>query len=83
MLSEIEVPALPEGARTGFAELARTHGAFADAAVAIVLAERTAVATLGPRVVTAPTPDEAIAQLATDDHAGALVTALAQEALAG
>jgi CO/xanthine dehydrogenase FAD-binding subunit len=83
LLREIEVPPLPEGARTGFAELARTHGAFADAAVAVVQAPgHTTVATLGPRVAGAPTPDEALAQLATGDHAGALVVALAREALA-
>jgi CO/xanthine dehydrogenase FAD-binding subunit len=82
ILAEIEVPPLPEGARTGFAELARTHGAFADAAVAVIRAERTTVATLGPRVVRAATPEAALAQLASDDHAGALVTALAKEALA-
>jgi CO/xanthine dehydrogenase FAD-binding subunit len=83
LLAEIEVPPLPEGARTGFAELARTHGAFADAAVAIVRAEQTTVATLGPRVTSAATPEAALARLATDDYAGALVTALAKEALAG
>jgi CO/xanthine dehydrogenase FAD-binding subunit len=83
ILHEIEVPPLPPGARTGFAELARAHGAFADAAVAVVQAPgRTTLATLGPRVVTAATPQDAVARLAADDHAGALVTALAHEALA-
>jgi 2-furoyl-CoA dehydrogenase FAD binding subunit len=82
LLHSIEVPPLPAGARTGFAELARTHGAFADAAVAVVQApERTTMATLGPRVATAATPGEAVGQLATDDHAGALLRALAAEAL--
>jgi CO/xanthine dehydrogenase FAD-binding subunit len=83
LLSEIEVPPLPAGARTGFAELARTHGAFADAAVAVIQAPgRTTVATLGPEVVTATSPGDAIRLAATDDYAGALVTALAKEALA-
>jgi CO/xanthine dehydrogenase FAD-binding subunit len=83
LLHSIEVPPLPDAARTGFAELARTHGAFADAAVAAVQAPgRTTLATLGPRTATAATPAEAVAQLATDDHAGALVAALAQAALA-
>jgi CO/xanthine dehydrogenase FAD-binding subunit len=82
ILTGIEVPPLPDGARTGFAELARTHGAFADAAVAVIRAPgRTTVATLGPRVASAATPDEALARLGGDDHAGALVTALAREAL--
>lgn len=37
LLVEIEVPALPAGARTAFAEYARTHGDFATAAAAVVL----------------------------------------------
>jgi CO/xanthine dehydrogenase FAD-binding subunit len=83
LLHSIEVPPLPPGARTGFAELARTHGAFADAAVAVVAArDRTTLATLGPRVVSAATAAEAVALAATDDYAGALVEALAAEALA-
>jgi CO/xanthine dehydrogenase FAD-binding subunit len=83
LLERIEVPPLPANARTGFAELARTHGDFAEAAVAVIRTpERTVLATLGPRLVTAATPDEAIAAAAGDDHAGALVAALAREALA-
>ena len=38
LLVEIEVPAQPEGARTGFAEHARTHGDFATAGAAAVVA---------------------------------------------
>ncbi len=82
LLHSIEVAPLPPGVRTGFAELARTHGAFADAAVAVVQApDRTTLATLGPRVISAATLDEALARAATGDHAGALVRALAQAAL--
>src|SRR4051794_30256534 len=38
LLLAIEVPPLPTGARTAFLEYARTHGDFADAAVAVVVA---------------------------------------------
>jgi CO/xanthine dehydrogenase FAD-binding subunit len=38
LLLAIEVPPLPPGARTAFLEYARTHGDFADAAVAVVVA---------------------------------------------
>jgi hypothetical protein len=73
LLEEIEVPPLPAGARTGFAEYARTHGDFAQAAVAVVRTpERTTIVTLGPRVVT---------DLHTRDHAGALIAALVAEAM--
>jgi len=72
LLESIEVPPLPAGARTGFAEYARTHGDFAHAAVAVVRTpERTTIVTLGPRVVTED----------TDDHAGALIAALVREAM--
>jgi CO/xanthine dehydrogenase FAD-binding subunit len=73
LLEEIEVPPLPADARTGFAEYARTHGDFAQAAVAVVRTpERTTIVTLGPRAVTEP---------AADDHAGALLAALIAEAM--
>jgi CO/xanthine dehydrogenase FAD-binding subunit len=73
LLEEIEVPPLPADARTGFAEYARTHGDFAQAAVAVIRTpERTTIVTLGPRVVTEP---------AADDHAGALLAALIAEAM--
>jgi CO/xanthine dehydrogenase FAD-binding subunit len=54
LLVEIEVPPLPAGARTGFAEHARTHGDFAVAGAAVVRAgtEHAAVALLGA----GPTP---------------------------
>jgi CO/xanthine dehydrogenase FAD-binding subunit len=48
LLVEIEVPGLPDGTRTGFAEHARTHGDFAVAGAAAVLAPgRAALALLG------------------------------------
>ena len=48
LLSAIEVPPLPDGARTAFAEYARTHGDFAHAGVAVVLAPGyAAIAVLG------------------------------------
>jgi CO/xanthine dehydrogenase FAD-binding subunit len=48
LLVEIEVPALPEGARTAFTEHARTHGDWAIAGAAVVVAPRhAAIALLG------------------------------------
>ena len=49
LLTEIEVPALPERARTAFVEYARTHGDFALAGAAVVLVpgEHAAIALLG------------------------------------
>jgi CO/xanthine dehydrogenase FAD-binding subunit len=38
LLLAVEVPPLPAGARTAFLEFARTHGDFAEAAVAVVVA---------------------------------------------
>jgi CO/xanthine dehydrogenase FAD-binding subunit len=83
LLERIVVPPLPAGARTGFAELARTHGDFAQAAVAVVRTpEQTTIATLGPRVVTARDAEAAVALAAAgDDHAAALIEALAREAM--
>jgi len=72
LLESIEVPPLPAGTRTGFAEYARTHGDFAQAAVAVVEAPgRRTIVTLGPRVVTE----------SGDDHESALISALVREAL--
>jgi CO/xanthine dehydrogenase FAD-binding subunit len=48
LLVEIEVPPLPTGAGTGFAEHARTHGDWADAGAAVVVAPgHAAIALLG------------------------------------
>jgi CO/xanthine dehydrogenase FAD-binding subunit len=72
LLVEIEVPALPEGARTAFAEHARTHGDFALGGAAVVVApEHAAIALLGA----GPTPLRA-----TDAEAALLAGASAAEA---
>ena len=57
LLVEIEVPPLPDGAGTGFAEHARTHGDFAIAGAAVVRGgrEHAAIALLGA----GPTPQRA------------------------
>jgi CO/xanthine dehydrogenase FAD-binding subunit len=48
LLVSIEVPALPAGARFGYAEFARTRGVFADAGAAVVVAPgHVAIALLG------------------------------------
>jgi CO/xanthine dehydrogenase FAD-binding subunit len=48
LLISLEVPPLPAGARTGYAEYARTHGVFAEAGAAVVLApDHARVALLG------------------------------------
>jgi CO/xanthine dehydrogenase FAD-binding subunit len=54
LITEIEVPALPDGARSAFVEYARTHGDFAIAGAAVVLVpgEAAAIALLGA----GPTP---------------------------
>jgi CO/xanthine dehydrogenase FAD-binding subunit len=58
LLVEIEVPPLPRGARTAFAEYARTHGDWAIAGAAVVVAPgHAAIALLGA----GPTPVRAAA----------------------
>lgn len=59
LLTEIEVPPLPAGARTAFVERARTHGDFATAGAAVVVTpgSHAAVALLGA----GPTPVRAVA----------------------
>jgi CO/xanthine dehydrogenase FAD-binding subunit len=53
LLIEVEVPPLPAGARTGFVERARTHGGWAIAGAAVVVAPgHAAIALLGA----GPTP---------------------------
>jgi CO/xanthine dehydrogenase FAD-binding subunit len=49
LLTEIAVPAVPDGARSAFVERARTHGDFASAGAAVVIApgEHARVALLG------------------------------------
>jgi CO/xanthine dehydrogenase FAD-binding subunit len=98
LLTAIEVPPLPAGARTAFAEYARTHGSFADAGVAVIRARgHAAIAILGtgshPLRATAAeaalrdgADEREAAELAAaaleHPHRRALVAALAREALA-
>jgi CO/xanthine dehydrogenase FAD-binding subunit len=86
LLERIEVPPLPEGATAGFAEYARTHGDFAEAAVAIVRSpERTTIGVLGPRTATAADPASAAQRavdLIDDPFHQALTARLIEEALA-
>jgi CO/xanthine dehydrogenase FAD-binding subunit len=97
LLVEIEVPPLPGGARTAFVEHARTHGDFAVAGVAVVVADQHAAISLlgaGPRpirageaeaaVVAGADPGEAAALVAgdvADDYRRALLQALTRRAL--
>ena len=93
LLVSITVPPLPHGARTAFHEYARTHGAFATAAAAVVLArDHAAVAVLGAGRATDAedalrngASAEQAAKLAgktvTDPHRRALVTELTRRAL--
>lgn len=83
LLVEIEVPPLPEGARAGFVEHARTHGDFAVAGAAVVLApgKLAAVALLGagPKPVRAERAEAALLQGAPAREAAELASALAGE----
>jgi CO/xanthine dehydrogenase FAD-binding subunit len=97
LLVEIVVPALPAGARTAFTEHARTHGDWALAGVAVVLAPGHAAVTLlgaGSTPVRAREAETAlVAGASAADAAGlagalvadpwrrALTTALVREAL--
>jgi CO/xanthine dehydrogenase FAD-binding subunit len=97
LLVEIEVPALPPGARTAFVEHARTHGDFAVAGAAVVRAPgHAAIALLGaePVPVRASAAEAAVAggasaaeaaQLAaaavSDPYRRALLTALTRRAI--
>lgn len=91
LLVEIEVPAPPAGARSAFVEHARTHGDFAVAGVAALVAPgHAAIALLGaaPRPVRAPEIEAAL--LAgdpvpevdvRDDYRRALLTELVRRAI--
>jgi CO/xanthine dehydrogenase FAD-binding subunit len=97
LLVEIEVPPLPEGARTAFAEYAETHGDFAIAGAAVVTAPgHAAIALMGAasKPVRAAEAERALAagaepahvaelaaELAPAGHRRALVAALVREAL--
>ena len=97
LLTAIELPPLPPQARTAFAEYAPTHGSFATAGVAVVRAPgHAAIALLGTgtRPIRASKAEAALregdvreaAELAAaeieDPHRGALIAALAREAIA-
>jgi len=96
LLTEIELPPLPPGARTAFAEYAPTHGSFAIAGVAVVRAPGSAAIALlgtGSRPIRAPEAEAALAggdtrgaaELAAAEiahpHRRALVAALARQAI--
>lgn len=81
LLTEIEVPASPAGAGSVFREHARTHGDFAIAAVALIVApgESAAIALVGagPAAVRAPAAEQALLAGAGAAEVGALAGALA------
>lgn len=97
LLIEIEVPPPPDGARTAFVEHARTHGDFAIAAAATVIAPAHAAIALlgaGPVPVRAPAAERALlaggaptevaalaAEQVPDDYRRALLTALLARAI--
>jgi len=97
LLVEVEVPEPPEGAGSGFAEHARTHGDFATAgAAAVVAAGHAGIALLGagPVPVRAEAAERALAggaepgeaatlaaQGVDDEHRRALCTELARRAI--
>jgi CO/xanthine dehydrogenase FAD-binding subunit len=79
LLVEIEVPPLPEGAATGFAEYARTHGDWAMAGAAVVRAAgHAAIALLGaaPTPVRAREAEQALVAGSGTDEAARLAGAL-------
>jgi CO/xanthine dehydrogenase FAD-binding subunit len=82
LLVEIEVPPLPAGARTAFVEHSRTHGDFAIAGAAVVLApgrESVALLGAGPTPVRARHPGEL--ERIADPYRRALLTALVKRAI--
>lgn len=97
LLVEIDVPALPEGAGTAFVEHARTHGDFALAGAAAVIAPgHAAIALLGagPTPLRAPAAEQALrdgaeareaaalaAEALTDEYRRALTAELVRRAI--
>jgi CO/xanthine dehydrogenase FAD-binding subunit len=85
LLVEVEVPAMPAGAGTAFAEYSRTHGDFATAGAAVVLAPPApadggaAISVLGVGGVPrrAPAAEAALAAGATFREAAALAGSIA------
>jgi len=81
LLVEIEVPPLPEGARTAFLEQARTHGDFAIAGVAaVVRADGVTLGLLGAGFTPVVVGSEAEID-APDPYRRALLAALARRAI--
>jgi len=83
LLVEIEVPPLPAGARTAFVEHARTHGDFAIAGAAVVVAPgHAAIALLGagPVPVRASGAERALAGGASAREAASLAVAVVDSA---
>jgi CO/xanthine dehydrogenase FAD-binding subunit len=83
LLAEIEVPALPAGARCGFSEHARTHGDFAVAGAAVVRApSHAAIALLGAgwTPLRAPAAERALAEGAPAEEVAALAAELVEDA---
>ncbi len=85
LLVRIELPPLPPGAQTAFAEHARTRGDFADAAAAVVLAPHHAaiaifaagnVPAAPPGARRAPAAERAVRDGATAAEAAALAAEL-------
>jgi CO/xanthine dehydrogenase FAD-binding subunit len=76
LLVEVEVPERPEGERSGFAEYARTHGDFATAGAAAVVAPgghaRIALLGAGPVPVRAEAAERALAEGAEPSDAAEL-----------
>jgi CO/xanthine dehydrogenase FAD-binding subunit len=82
LLVEIEVPPLPAGARTAFAEHARTHGDFAIAGVAaVVTGDRVTLGLLGAAYTPVVVDSEAAIADVADPHRRALLAALARRAI--
>jgi CO/xanthine dehydrogenase FAD-binding subunit len=82
LLVEIEVPPLPEGARTAFVEHARTHGDWAIAGAAVVVAPRQASIALlgaGPTPVRAQRAEAALVEGVPASEAAALAGALVKD----
>jgi CO/xanthine dehydrogenase FAD-binding subunit/aerobic-type carbon monoxide dehydrogenase small subunit (CoxS/CutS family) len=84
LLSEIEVPAAPAGARMAFCEHARTHGDFALAGAGVVIApgEHASIALLGggPRPVRSAQAEAALLAGADDRRVAQLAAAGAGDA---
>jgi CO/xanthine dehydrogenase FAD-binding subunit len=79
LLVGIEVPPLPDGARTAFVEHARTHGDFAIAGAAVLVAPGVHAAVgllgVGPTPVRAPRAERALRDGAASSEVAALAAA--------